>query len=97
MIWRYVSKYNKNCESIELQGICNQAEGYMILHVNMQIENVQGARLVPKFNREFINHHKYKRSFLGIKGMFDHKMAQVMENETQYPYEKFKREHFSKM
>lgn len=97
MVWRYIDKYKRDCESIEVEGIKNQAEGYMIAHNNMQIENVQGVRLVPKFNREFINKQKYKRSLLGIKGMFDYKMKKNMEDAIQYPYEHFKREHFEKL
>lgn len=96
LVWRYIEKYKEDVPSVEIEGISNIGEGYMIANQNMQIENVENYRLVPLFNRQFID-SKYKRSLTGIKGMFQHKMKRVKPDEKQYPYESFKRSYFENL
>ena len=86
-VWRYYKKYAKEFPSVEIPYIDNiQSDiadpGYS-----------KGIRTASKFNREFILNNKYRRSIFGHKGMFDYKVAQRMEDQTQYPYENFYREH----
>lgn len=97
IVWRYIKKYHKSIDNLKIEGIKNQAEGYLIAHPNMEVANVHGRRLVPKFNRNFIMEEKYVRNLFGIRGMFEHKMSQKIEDAVQYPYEKFKREHFGSL
>ena len=96
-VWRYIRKYGKEIANIDVEGISNLAEGYFITQPNMETEDVRGMRLVPSFNRKFIQTIKYRRSIMGIKGMFDHRMNQVLPDEKQYPYEKFRRDNYSKI
>lgn len=85
--WRYYKKYNKEITSIQLDLIDNVQseiadEGY-----------VKGIRTASKFNRDFIQNSKYKNALLGgYRGMFDHRVTQVLRDEKQYPYELFYRE-----
>jgi hypothetical protein len=51
---------------------------------------VAGIGKYSNFNREFVYNYKYKPDNTSqIKGMFDSPMAEALNNETQYPYEKF--------
>ena len=96
-VWRYIRKYGKDIASIDIDGISNMAEGYFITQPNMEMEDVRGMRFVPSFNRRFIQTIKYRRSITGIKGMFDHRMNQVIPDEKQYPYERFRRDNYAKI
>ena len=96
MVWRYQNKYGKKIKAIKIDGITNIQEGYKIPHKNMQIEDVNKTRFVPRFNRNFIK-EKYHKCLWGIKGMFDCRVKEVIPNLKQYPYEQFKRENYDKM
>lgn len=82
--WRYHQTYQREIPSVELGLIDNVRsdladDGY-----------TKGIRTASKFNRDFINHVKYKNTLLGgYRGMFDHKVRQVLVDEKQYPYESF--------
>lgn len=90
LVWRYIEKYGDEIQSILIEGVSNMGEGYLIANPNMKTENVKNYRLVPQFNRDFID-TKYKKSFRGIKGMFESKRKRIKADEKQYPYESFKR------
>lgn len=84
--WRYSKKYRKEIESVDLP----------------EVENIQSDIADPgftkgignysRFNRDFIQNKKYKKSLLGHKSMFDHRVSQQLEDQVQYPYETFYRE-----
>ncbi len=82
--WRYYKRYKKEIPSVDIALIENVQsdladDGY-----------TKGIRTAAKFNREFIQNTKYKKTLLGgYRGMFDHKVNQVLEDEKQYPYETF--------
>lgn len=97
LTWRYIQAYQQSIDNIQVEGIQNQAEGYRIPHPNMEVMDVHGRRLVPKFNRHFIMEEKYKKSIWGIQGMFERKMKKQLEDEKQYPYERFKRENYERL
>lgn len=92
--WRYIDRYKKDIPISNISGILNQSEGYFISQPMMEVENVRGMRLVPSFNRYFVQKIKFQKSIIGIKGMFDHRMNRVICDEMQYPYEKFKRANY---
>lgn len=94
--WRYIHKFHHSIRSVDMEGIENQAEGYLIPHPNMEVEDIHGTRFVPKFNRDFAN-KKYKPSIFGTKGMFDCKKKRVIKENKQYPYENFKKKYFDEM
>ena len=66
---------------------------------NVRHDHIEsGVGKYSKFNRDFILTLKYKPSEISIiKGMFDVYMDQVLEDEPQYPYEKFFRENKIKL
>jgi hypothetical protein len=82
--WRYYQKYRKEIPSVDIALIHNVQsdladDGY-----------TKGIRTASKFNRDFIQNKKYKKTILGgYRGMFDHKVSQVLEDQKQYPYEEF--------
>lgn len=82
--WRFYKKYKKEIPSIDIGLIDNVQsdladDGY-----------VKGIRTASKFNRDFIQNQKYKTTLLGgYRGMFDKRVNQILEDEKQYPYEKF--------
>ena len=50
----------------------------------------KGIRTASQFNRNFIKEVKYKTTLLGgYRGMFDERVKKALEDEKQYPYEKF--------
>lgn len=82
--WRYHQKFHREIPSVEL-GLINNIQS------NLADDGyTKGIRTASKFNRDFIQNIKYKNSLLGgYRGMFDHKVKQVLEDEKQYPYEQF--------
>jgi hypothetical protein len=65
--------------------------GFNNLVSNIRHENVKsGIGKYSKFNRDFIYNEKYKTDFNSpYRGMFDSPMKELLDNENQYPYEKF--------
>jgi glycosyltransferase involved in cell wall biosynthesis len=85
--WRYSKKYGRDIPSVSIPYVEN---------IQSEIADpgfIKGLRTYSKFNREFILNNKYRKSLFGHKGMFDYKVAQQLEDQTQYPYETFYREH----
>jgi len=82
--WRFYQKHKREIASADIGLIDNVQsdladEGY-----------VKGIRTASKFNRDFIQNHKYKSTLLGgYRGMFDKKVNQILKDEKQYPYELF--------
>jgi hypothetical protein len=82
--WRFYQKYQREIPSLDVGLIDNVQsdladDGY-----------TKGIRTASKFNRDFIQNVKYKNTLLGgFRGMFDKKVKQVLEDEKQYPYERF--------
>lgn len=82
--WRFYKKFKKEIPSVEIELIENiqsdlADDGY-----------TKGIRTASKFNRDFIQKEKYKTVLLGgYRGMFDKRVSQILEDEKQYPYEKF--------
>jgi hypothetical protein len=82
--WRYYQRYDKEIASVDLPFIENVQsdladDGY-----------TKGIRTASQFNRNFIKEVKYKTTLLGgYRGMFDERVKKALEDEKQYPYEKF--------
>lgn len=83
MVWRYIKKYNSYIPSIFIKDINNIAD-YESKPTNMDcyVDNK------PIFNWFFMQ-KKYKQDPSGISGMFGEKFIKILEDEKQYPYEKF--------
>lgn len=83
-VWRFYQTLGKDIPSLDIGFLENTGsdladEGFK-----------KGIRQYSKFNREFIQNHKYQRSLLGgFKGMFDHRVKKILPDEKQYPYEDF--------
>jgi glycosyltransferase involved in cell wall biosynthesis len=97
IIWRYVSKYNRNVTEWSIGGI--QPSGNWIRDENIR----PGVSKYSAFNREFMfsldNNPKYILSGddTGIEGMFGAKYIKVQSDATQYPYESFFRNNKNKL
>jgi len=96
MVWRFIKEFGEPPTNINIEGIRNLYEGYDIQPQNIDSEKACRA-FRPKFNRHWAYKHKYKKSILGIKGMFDYTCKRVIKDEQQYPYEKFKWENKDKL
>ena len=85
MVWRYIEKYNKNINTLWIDGIRNLACDYNIPPTNIKthVDNK------PIFNSNFVKKYKYKLDVTGISGMFGESYIKVLNNEKQYPYEIF--------
>jgi hypothetical protein len=83
-VWRFYQVLGKEIPSLDIGFLENTGsdladEGFK-----------KGIRQYSKFNREFIQESKYQRSLLGgFKGMFDHRVKKILQDEKQYPYEDF--------
>jgi hypothetical protein len=91
-VWRYHQHKQQEIPSIDMNYIDNTGS-------NLADEGFQkGIRQYSKFNREFILKEKYQRTLLGgFKGMFDHRVKQILPDEKQYPYEEFYRQNKHKL
>lgn len=95
-VWKYETKYNKKIPNISNNLIDNIQEGYRIENKLHKID--LGHRLVPKFNRDFVQ-MKYKQDNIGVSGMFGspHSRTDFEKDLIQYPYETFKRNNKSSL
>lgn len=96
MVHRYIRAFGEKPHNLEIDGISNMYEGYQIAPSNMEIQTV-GTRFTPKFNRNWLFSKKYIKFPVGIKGLFDYRVLQILSDKQQYPYEEFKREHFDEI
>ena len=90
--WRYHQRYQREIPNAELDLIENVQsdladDGY-----------TKGIRTAAKFNRDFMQNAKYKPTLLGgYRGMFDQRVKQVLEDQKQYPYERYYLDNKSKL
>jgi hypothetical protein len=90
--WRYHQRYQREIPNVELDLIENVQsdladDGY-----------TKGIRTAAKFNRDFMQNAKYKPTlFGGYRGMFDQRVKQVLEDQQQYPYERYYLDNKSKL
>jgi predicted glycosyltransferase involved in capsule biosynthesis len=90
--WRYHQRYQREIPNSELGLIENVQsdladDGY-----------TKGIRTAAKFNRDFMQNAKYKPTLLGgYRGMFDQRVKQVLEDQQQYPYERYYLDNKSKL
>ncbi|OGU60049.1 MAG: hypothetical protein A2X64_07590 [Ignavibacteria bacterium GWF2_33_9] len=91
MYWRFINTFKAFPSQISIDGISNISEGRDICASNIETTMLCGTQR-PIFNTKFIYDYKYKKSFLGIKGMFNYTSKCISKTVQQYPYEKFKRD-----
>lgn len=89
MVWRYIKQFGVYPPTIYLSGVANYGEGYGIIPPNLKWFNA-GNVIRPLFNRQFCFDIKYSPNQNGHRGMFDTNRIDILGNEKQYPYEKFK-------
>lgn len=83
MVYRYIAKYNKTIPVLGIPGIINiNAHDKSSSNLETHIDNK------PRFNREYI-YCKYIPDDKGIRGMSPYPVKQIIEDQKQYPYEKF--------
>lgn len=86
MLWRFEQLYRHQPGGIKVRGVSNS---YDYQSASDGVDAVYGNK--TKFNVLFTYGRKYKREETGQKGMFSYPVKQILPNEKQYPYERFRR------